>query len=190
VQQVLESLDLQTFLDWAEAREERYELVNGQVVGPLTPVTRDHARVSARLCRLVESLLDLDRFEVTRGDLGVQTPAGIRVPDLMVEGAGGGGRERYSTSPLFLAEVLSETLVKIDMAEKSAEYARIPSLHAYLALSQDEPRAWLWLRSEQGWPDAPAMFDAGDVLEVPALGLRIPLAKIYAGPSRAMRVDR
>ena len=38
----------------------------------------------------------------------------------------------------------------IDLGDKAAEYLRLLGLAAYLVFSQDEVKAWTWMRSERG----------------------------------------
>jgi hypothetical protein len=66
-----------------------------------------------------------------------------------------------------------------------AEYLKTPSLHVYIVLSQDEPKAWIWTREGAGFPDLPEIiFGADAVITVARLRIKLPLADIYAGTKR------
>jgi Uma2 family endonuclease len=167
------------FLRWVQRQEGRYELVKGRVV-MMTGVSRNHAKVALRIAALLYASLDRTLFQVSSADFGVQTPAGIRYPDVMVDPAGRDGSELTTDAPIFIAEVLSPSSIAIDMVEKAAEYRQIESLTAYAVFAQDEPRVWAWIKGENGWPGNPAMIEGPDAaLEIPALRASVPLRAIY-----------
>jgi Uma2 family endonuclease len=167
------------FLRWVQRQEGRYELVKGRVV-MMTGVSRNHAKVALRIAALLYASLDRTLFQVSSADFGVQTPAGIRYPDVMVDPAGRDGSELTTDAPIFIAEVLSPSSIAIDMVEKAAEYRQIESLTAYAVFAQDEPRVWAWIKGENGWPGNPTMIEGPDAaLEIPALRASVPLRAIY-----------
>ena len=167
------------FLCWAQAVEGRYELVKGRVV-MTTRVSRNHAKVALGIAAALFARLDRDQYQVSSAGFGVETAAGIRYPDAVVDPAGRDGSELTTDAPLFIAEVLSPSSIAVDMIEKAAEYRQIESLTAYAVFSQDEPRVWVWRKGENGWPAAPAMIEGEDAaLEIPALGVAFPLREIY-----------
>jgi Uma2 family endonuclease len=171
--------DPDAFLRWNEGREGRRELVNGRVVEMMIGATWGHARRVRRLARALEDHLDEERFEVGTNDVGVRTSAGIRYPDLVVDSAGGDAARLRATSPVLIAEVLSHSTMQVDLIEKAAEYTALTSLQAYLVLSQDEPRAWFWLREGEGWSGPATIEGPGAEIAVPALSLAIPLRLVY-----------
>ena len=58
----------------------------------------------------------------------------------------------------------------------------MPTLGTYAVLSQNEAKAWVWTRAEDGMAAAPEeVFGLDKMLVVPALGLALPLADIYRG---------
>jgi hypothetical protein len=71
----------------------------------------------------------------------------LRYPDIVVDRAGGGAKDHTATAPVLLVEVLSPSTAATDLGDKAAEYLQIPSLVAYIVLSQDEPKAWVWARA-------------------------------------------
>ena len=98
----------------------------------------------------------------------------------MVDRAGGGRGDYWATAPALIAEVLSPSTAKIDLGDKAAEYLRLPSLCAYLAFEQDEPKAWVWLRGDEGIVPAPSTVAGRDeTIRIAALNITLPLAEIY-----------
>lgn len=135
------SMDKPAFLAWIEAKEERCELAGGRVVMMPRP-TRAHALIKANLAvTALRSRLERSQWEVimTFGlDAGPDT---FRYPDVMVDRAGGNNKDFAATAPVLLAEVLSPENAEIDLGDKVAEYLELPSLLAYIVLSQNEPKA-------------------------------------------------
>jgi Uma2 family endonuclease len=171
--------DPDAFLRWNEGREGKRELVKGRVVEYVINVTRAHVRIVTRLLIELASKLDPKRFEAYTVDIGLKTPDGVRYPDLVVDVAGGDGKDLAVTAPVLVCEVLSPSSIVRDTVEKQRDYTGIPSVRSYLVLSQDEPRAWLWSRTDAGWA-GPDMIEGLDgIIDVPALSVAIPLSSIY-----------
>ena len=78
--------------------------------------------------------------------------------------------------------MISPSTIATDFGAKVREYTALPSLQAYLVLSQDEPRAWLWPRNaEGGFPEEPEMLVGRDAaIPLPGLGLTVALGEIYS----------
>jgi Uma2 family endonuclease len=78
--------------------------------------------------------------------------------------------------------VLSPSTAATDLGDKAAEYLQIPSLFAYIVLSQDEPKAWVWARATAEFATGPAVIAPTEaIIRIAALQLELPLAEIYAG---------
>ena len=91
-----------------------------------------------------------------------------------------GSPEYFVDFAALVVEVLSPTTAAIDRGEKLAAYKLVPSLQAYLLVSQDERRVELYRRGEGKlwfYQD----FGPGELLELPSLGLQLAVDDIYAG---------
>jgi Uma2 family endonuclease len=175
----------EAFLDWSEqlAREDgKFELSRGRVVCTMIHASNHHSRVLRNLVGQLDRLLDLERFEVGISDFAVQTPFGIRSPDVVVEPITP-EKARATTTPIFIAEVLSPSTRKTDFTYKREEYTAIETLQTYLICSQDEPRAWLWARQGGGsWPTEPTEMAGRQGSIAPAgLGIELTMAAIFRG---------
>jgi Uma2 family endonuclease len=152
-------MDKAAFLDRMQATEERCELAGGRVV-MMPGASRAHARIVRKLIAALSIRLDPLRWEVFE-EFGVDVgPDTLRYPDVVVDRAGGGNKDCTATAPVLLAEVLSPSTAEIDLGDKAAEYLRIPSVLTYMVLSQDEPKAWVYLRTDShlrapNWSSAP-----------------------------------
>jgi Uma2 family endonuclease len=170
------------FLRWVRAREGRYELAGSRVV-MMTGGSRGHAIIVRQLARALEMRLDPSRWTVLTSDFGIDLgPSTVRYPDVLVDVAGGQFRDLIATAPAIIAEVVSPSSEKADLGAKAEEYVRLPSLAAYLVLAQDAPKTRAWPRGARGFARKPKVIAGLDAaIEIPALGVDLPLAEIYAG---------
>src|SRR5262249_30276554 len=133
------------FIGWGPTEEERYELVGGRVVMMPRP-SLAHGMIVMNLGVLLRTKLDPKEWVVI-AEFGLDPgPETVRYPDIVVDRAGRPGESYTAAAPVFLAEVLSPSSAEIDLGDKAAEYLQVPSLHAYIVLSQDEPKAWVFER--------------------------------------------
>jgi Uma2 family endonuclease len=169
------------FIEWSATAEERYELVGGRVVMMARPA-RAHGLIVMNLAFLLRARLDPSQWVVIV-EFGLDAgPETLRYPDLVVDRAGGGAKDYTATTPVLLAEVLSPSSVEIDLGDKAAEYLQVPSLVAYIVLSQDEPKAWVHARSGAGFTAGPVVVNGTEAnIQIAALQLELPMSEIYAG---------
>jgi Putative restriction endonuclease len=149
------------FIVWMNGREGRYELVAGRVV-LMSGVSRRHQVIS-------EFGLDAE-------------PQTLRYPDIIVDAVGGGGKDSTAIAPVLLVESLSPSTVEIDLRDKTAEYLQLPSVKAYLVFSQDEPKAWIWLRVESGSGAGPQIVAGDDrTISIREPAVELSMSFVYAG---------
>lgn len=174
-------MDRAAFLAWMQATEGRYELAGGRVI--MRPgASRVHGRIVRKLVKALSGRLDPMQWEVI-AEFGLEAgPDTLRYPDIVVDRADGGDKDSTATAPVFLAEVLSPSTAEIDLGDKAAEYLRIPSLLAYMVFSQDEPKAWVFVRADAHIMVGPELISGTEaVVRIAALQLELPMADIYAG---------
>jgi Uma2 family endonuclease len=172
------------FLRWNEGREGKREFVRGRVVEMMINVTRNHADIAANLILAIGTRLDRKLFSLGSADFGVQTPDGIRYPDMYVDRRRPESRgiDLSASEPVFLAEILSPSSYGRDFVEKLADYKGVPCLLHYLILSQDEPRVWLWSRTKEGdWADIVEVAGDESAIDLGGLGITLPLSELYSG---------
>jgi len=177
-------MDKPAFRAWMQATEGRYELAGGRVV-MMPGASRVHARIVRKLVIALSDRLDPRQWEVI-AEFGLDAgPETLRYPDVVVDRADGGDKDFTATSPVLLAEVLSPSTAETDLGDKAAEYQQIPSLLAYIVLSQDEPKAWVWARATAEFMPGPEVIVGAEaIIRIAALGLEVPLADIYAADTR------
>ena len=173
-------MDKDTFLAWAQGREGRFELVERHVV-MMVGGSKTHALIASQLMRALWARIDVKKWVVLGSDLAVDVgPDSLRYPDAIVDSIGG-QRALVATAPVLIAEVLSPSSATLDLGDKAAEYLRLPSITAYLVLSQDETKAWVYLKGSEQNLGPGVITGASATIGIPGLGIDLPLAEIYRG---------
>jgi Uma2 family endonuclease len=170
------------FIEWDAGERQRCELVGGRVVMMPRP-SRAHGVIVTNLTVLLRARLDPKQWDVIM-EFGLDTgPDTLRYPDIVVFPAGSPGKSHTTSTPVLLAEVLSPSTAEIDFGDKAAEYLELPSLLAYIVLSQDEPKAWMWSRTSTSAPFAsgPKVSSGAAFILIGGLQLELPMANIYGG---------
>jgi Uma2 family endonuclease len=175
------SMDAAAFLSWTEGREGRYELARGRVM-MMTGGSRAHAVIVRRFANAVERHLDAAQWTVLTSDFAVKVgPDTVRYPDVVVDVAEGAANDLWARAPALIAEVLSPSSATNDLGDKAAEYLRLPTMSAYVVLSQDEPKGWLWVRRGSSFPAGAELVPADGVISIPAPSIELSLVEIYRG---------
>jgi Uma2 family endonuclease len=153
------------------------------VVCNIIHASRGHAHVCTNLLIELSGLLNRDNFDRAANDFGVRTSFGVRSPDIVVDPAGSHRRELSTTTPIFIAEVLSPSTAGTDFTEKLEEYTSLETLQTYLICSQDEPRAWVWSRQGDGaWPKRPTEVAGREgKVSLGGLGVELTMAAVFRG---------
>ena len=148
--------------------------------------TLAHGRIGARLIHLLSSQLAGRPCTVFSSDVRVRIEATDldTYPDASVVC----GEPRTSEhdhhallNPTLLVEVLSASTEAYDRGEKAAHYRRIPSLRAYLLVSQSPPRLELCVRAQDGqWTLSEA--GPGQRLSIAPLEASLLVDEVYAAP--------
>jgi Uma2 family endonuclease len=169
------------FLAWVERREERYEFSGGRVT-MMVRVTRNHSRVTTNLIFVLKSRLESERYDILAEAFAVHADDSVRFPDVLVEPAQPDGKSLRAKGPILIAEVLSPGTYHLDFGDKLREYLTLPTLDTYLIISPDEPRIWVWQRTDGAFPKEPEIVEKRDQhVRLPALAIDIPVEHIYRG---------
>jgi Uma2 family endonuclease len=174
-------MDKTAFLAWANGREGRYELAENHVV-MMVGVSNAHSIITGNLFALLRGQIDRTRWTV-HADFGVDVgPRTLRYPDVMIATASKSYGDFTAAAPALIVEVLSPSTTALDLGDKVAEYLELPTLMAYLVFAQDEPKAWVRLRSDTGFPSVPTVIlGRNAVIDVLALGVSIKHSEVYEG---------
>jgi Uma2 family endonuclease len=171
----------EAFFDWVERHDERYEYSGGRVM-MMVHVTRNHSVVGGNLFAALKARLDAERYDVAAESFAVEVGDSVRFPDVLVEPAQADGHALEAKAPILIAEVLSPGSLHLDFGAKQREYLSLPTLEIYLVAAADEPRLWVWRRTEGVFQPEPEIIEGQDrSLALPALEIEIPVREIFRG---------
>lgn len=172
------------FLAWAEGQEGRYEF-DGFAPVAMTGGTAGHGIISRNLNgQLYQLLQDGPCQSMTAEGSGVATIGDIvRYPDATVTCSPIDTKMRLTPDPVVVFEVLSPSSTHVDLVEKTIEYKAVLSIKRYVIIEQDRVEMRGYMRQTDGeWTETPPL-RAGGTLDLPEIGIAIPLAAIYRGAS-------
>lgn len=159
--------------------EEKHEYIAGQVYAMVGTSRRHNLIASNLLVAFREYVKSPCQVYMADIKLHIRAKNLFYYPDLMVGCDPEDNHEYYLERPQVIVEVLSESTELIDRREKWLAYQTIPTLREYLMVHQSDRRAELYLRDDLGSPWWKRDHGPEDKLELPTLGLAIPLVTIY-----------
>jgi Uma2 family endonuclease len=187
--------ETEAFLRWAVSLDRhhpfKYELSRGKFSRMMIHVSRAHWLVTANLLGELFLKLDRSRFQAGPAEFGVRTGVGVRYPDVLVDRVSSSLADLACEAPVFIVEVLSPSTAGRDFTVKLQEYTGIASVQTYLICSQDEPRAWVWARRDDGsWPNLPTELAGREgTISLGGLDAVLSMAAIFRGIPDAPTVE-
>ena len=173
------SFDLDGFLDWEGRQGERFERVDG-VVRMMSGGTSGHDLIGANLIAALRPQLRSGPCAVQGSNLKVvaRTAGAVMYADLFVRCSPLATTATTCETPVVVFEVLSNSTAQRDLTRKKYAYQSIPSVQAIVYVSQREAWVDIVRRTEHGWADG-YVEGMEAVLELPEIGVAVPLALIY-----------
>jgi Uma2 family endonuclease len=169
------------FLDWVMRQEGRYEFDG---LGPvaMTGGNRNHSRITLNIHRGLGSRLRGTPCDHFGPDLAVQTVGDkIRFPDALITCTKFLGTERIAPHPVAVFEVVSPTSGRDDHFVKLREYQAVPSILAYVIVESASVDLLVYHRQTGGQPFVVVPLTGDGTLDLPDLGVQIPVAEFYDG---------
>src|SRR5262245_35744375 len=146
----------QEYLAFERASETRHEFYQGEVFD-MAGASYEHTRVKDNLARHLGNRFENGPCEILSTDLRVKVDAtGLYTyPDIIVlcgKPEFEGGEFDILLNPTAIVEILSPTTEKYDRGKKFQHYKRIPSVHEYVLVAQDEMLIDRYVRQpDQSW---------------------------------------
>ncbi len=169
---------LETFLAWEERQEDRYEFDGFQPVA-MTGGTAAHSSIQANLIRALGNRLAGTPCRMHGSHMKIQVAGRIRYPDAFVVCTPVAASATVLTEPVVVFEILCASTADSDLVAKNAECRATSSIQHYVVLQQTHAGAMIFSRRDSDWLADPITGD-GATLDLPAIGIAIPLAEIYA----------
>ena len=161
--------------------EERHEYFDGEVFA-MAGGTKSHNLITQNFTMALRGSLRGKGCQVYMEDvrLAMQDDFHYTYPDVVVTCDPADRRDPLTVrQPVLIVEVLSPSTADYDRSRKFKQYQKISSLRHYVLVSQT---AWVleWFRRDEAGQWIYTVFsDPADVLEIPDLTLRLPLADVY-----------
>ena len=174
-------MSLAQFLKWEERQELRYEFDGTRPIA-MAGGTRAHAAIQRNLAFALTGRLRRKPCQFFGSDLKIKAAENsCRYPDEIVTCTGGENASTIVSDPVVIFEVLSPGTAANDRIVKAREYQATPSVQRYVMLEQDGVSATVYARVQDGW--SVLVLTDNDTLDMPEIGLSIPLAEFYEGLS-------
>lgn len=164
------------------ALDVRSEYFDGRII-TMQGGTSVHAEIAQNIGAHLYFRLP-DGCKVYQSDLKVRSAQAnaFMYPDVFVVCGQPGHFDRKRdvvTNPTVVFEVLSRSTERHDRTAKAAAYRAIPSLCAYVFVSQVEPRVEVYARDEGGGWSCTLYQQYADTVALPWINSRLTLAEVY-----------
>jgi Uma2 family endonuclease len=162
-----------------ELSDRRHEYVDGAVFAMSGASNQHNEMIGSLFAHLKPQLKSPCRSYMIDVKLRLQQQRAtiFYYPDYMVTCEPRGPVSHWILAPSLIVEILSPSTERTDRTEKLMAYTQLPSLEAYLLVAQDETRVEALLRSN-AW--TPQILGAGELINLPGLGVEIAIDAIYA----------
>jgi len=165
------------YFAFEEASELKHELINGNLY-EMSGSSKYHNKLERFIANFLEKLLG-NRYEVFIEGFKVKTPNGnFFYPDVIICA---NNSERYYTSePILLVEVLSETTRKFDLTDKFIQYQKIPTLQYYLCVEPEQQVIIFYFKNnDEEWMTETFTKDES-IIDLPALNISFAVKDVYS----------
>lgn len=179
------SYSIEEYIELDKNSEERYEYFDGEVFA-MAGSSPDHARISLRICSLLEQKLFGGKCEAFNSEVRVKVPVNLpyRYPDVsavcgepvfeMIQGV------EMLVNPVLLVEVLSPSTAAYDLDAKFTAYQSIESFREYLLVAQDRPHVIHYTRQSKGRWLRTEVSGLQNEVTLSSVKVTLPLSEIYA----------
>ena len=171
-------MTLAEFLAWEERQELRFEFDGFEPVA-MTGGTLAHDRIAFNLQKSLDARLVGKPCQPFGPNVKIVVDGKIRYPDVVVVCRPVAFEATVIEDPVIVFEVLSEGTGKVDLIDKNREYRATPSIQRYVILQQTHRAAIVFARRADGWLSEIVSGDDA-VLDLPEIGIGVPLHEVYA----------
>lgn len=169
---------LEEYFAFCETHEGRFEFVNGEIIEMAGETTTSN-RIAGNIHFQLRGILQNQAYEFYQNDVKLKLEDGkvVRLPDFMICEENGDA-VKFTTLPLLIVEVLSESTAKTDRVEKLLEYSSDPSLQYYLMIEQTKCHIEMYTRDGERW-----YFERynkmDEIIKLPYFNAELPLSVVY-----------
>ncbi|MDJ0840375.1 MAG: Uma2 family endonuclease [Acidobacteriota bacterium] len=164
--------------------EVKHEFYNGEIFA-MTGASARHNIITGNVFSFLRNSLRGGPCRPFTGDMRLKVlDNGLYTyPDIMIvcrQPEFTGDQPDTVTNPSVIMETLSASTEAYDRGKKFAHYRLIPSLEAYLLISQEERKIEMFTREKDRWAFLETIGENAS-LTIPPLSLKLPLDEVYEG---------
>lgn len=177
---VIERMSIDEFLAWENARERKFELIDGVPI-MMTGGSRAHDAVRLNILAIFRSQL---RSTPCRAQMDVKVvcPSGnVRYPDALIDCGPYRPKDIVAPQPTIVAEVLSPSTQAADFLVKLQDYESVPSISTYAIFWQDAVRAVIYRRSGDRLVQAERLDGLDGIIAFPDVDASLIMSDVYDG---------
>ena len=171
-------MTLTEFLVWEERQEPRYEFDGFKPVA-MTGGTIAHDQITFDLRMALATRLAGKPCRPLGPNVKVIVDGRAPYPDALVVCRPVSPTATVAEDPVVVFEILSDGTSQTDLIDKNREYRATASIQCYVILQQTHKAAIVFARRGEDWLSEIVSGD-GAVLELPEIGIRVPLRAVYA----------
>ena len=163
---------------YEEGGELKHELINGNLYEK-SGSSKYHNALERYLANFIEGLIGNNQYEVYIEGFKVKTPDGsFFYPDIIV--CKSNAEHYYTSEPILLIEILSETTRKFDLTDKFIQYQKIPALKYYLCVEPEQQVIIFYFKTESKEWMTETFTKNESVIDLPALNISFSVKDVYA----------
>lgn len=168
---------VEDFLEWEAQQPERYEFIDGRIIG-MVGGSAAHAAIKDNVTGALNARLKRRPCRAYSEGLKVVTPVASHYPDVVVTCKPVQPTDDRVGEPVVIVEILSRTTADRDRGAKWVGYQDIASLQHYVLIAQDHRRVDLFSRTADRWEISVVRPPVAEV-HLPAIGVELSLDEIY-----------
>ena len=162
---------------YEEGSELKHELINGNLY-EMSGSSIYHNKFERWFANFIESLLKPNEFEVLIEGFKVKTPdSNFFYPDIIV--CTKNFKRYFTTEPILLVEILSETTRKFDLTDKFIQYQKIPTLQYYLCVEPEQQVIIFYFKTDTGEWMTETFTKNESIINLPALNISFTIQAVY-----------
>jgi Uma2 family endonuclease len=165
------------YLAFEQATELRHEYVNGELI-EMPGASRQHSTIVKNIVKALDDIAIAKGCELRPVDIKTHTtPSRYRYPDIVIS-CSGGDNPCIIENSCFIVEIVSNSSTDADPSIKLIKYTKLPSLQAYVIVSDTVRRVFLYQRQDAAWTFT--VISGSGQLAIPMLETTLSLDQIYA----------
>ena len=171
-----EPMTMDEFLAWEERQEPRWEF-DGFAPVAMNGGTVAHSTIQRNLTTALTIRLRGSRCRPHGPSLKIEVAGRIRYPDALVVCSPQANTATVASDPVVVFEIVSPHGSRTDRFVKAREYGNTDSIQRSVILEQTSQAATVFTRMNGIW--ASVIVDGDTDLEMPEIGISVPLTELY-----------